>query len=129
MKQVTIQREKWGKEALRNSNGTMCCLGFCGIKAGVQPQALKNVAMPGGVGSKAWDEEGGGISFQKFKKAFPMLFNLKAGSRNSKLADRLAAANDSTLSAERREQSVIRIGKTGGINFKFTGKHRKEEND
>lgn len=36
LKELTIQRSRWGTDALKNPDGTMCCLGFameaCGIE-------------------------------------------------------------------------------------------------
>ena len=47
--ELTIDRAKWGTNALLNQDDTMCCLGFACRAAGIGKSKIGNQGMPGDV--------------------------------------------------------------------------------
>ena len=49
LKVVVIKRSEWGMHAMRNHDGTKCCLGFVAEQLGVLPSKTLNVGYPSGL--------------------------------------------------------------------------------
>lgn len=117
---VIIDRAKWGKKALLNTKGKMCCLGFCAKSAGIDPKDMRGASMPN-------NRKLGTDGSSKFLAKFPKLMYVDSYSTNvanSGLAIELAEANDHMVNGAKKEAKIKALGKKAGIQFVFTGSYR-----
>lgn len=101
MRRVTIQRSKWGTNALRNKAGRYCCLGFCAKAAGITDEQMQGVGLPGDLNYA--------YAYQ-FDNYFPTLGNV---------AGELAEINDSNKRKHNKEKDIKALGKSVGVDFRF----------
>lgn len=114
MLNVVIQRKKHirgqkSPSCMRNENGSMCCLGFAAVAAGIPKECLMYKSSPCELFVTA-----------KQRKILEKLELVDKFKRNSSAAVDLMIANDSKdLSGKEKEKEIIRLGKQIGINFSF----------
>lgn len=114
MKRVVIDRKKWGRRALLNSKGKMCCLGFCAKSAGVKPESMRGTSMPNNLGYER----------ARVAEKFPMLLEVDYNSfDNADIAYQLATVNDGMVNGAKKEAKIKQLGKQAGIDFVFTGSY------
>lgn len=101
--ELVIDRAKWGKGALLNSEGKMCCLGFLSKACGVPDEEIKYVPFP----HTNWDK-------------IPTAFR-----GNTPACSKAAAINDEYTqepqTPEEREAALISLFSEKGIALRFTG--------
>jgi hypothetical protein len=111
---VTIDRSKWrtgsgskyatglGATKLLNSDGFMCCLGFCCKAAGCSDKDIMNITSPVGVYS----------------------FNLAGTSlRYSQFSLKAMEINDGSLIREVKEQKLSELFRDSSFEIEFTGEY------
>ena len=115
---VIIDRAKWGKKALLNTKGKMCCLGFCAKSAGINPKIMRGASMPS-------DGRLGDAGVDMFMEKFPaLLYRDEYYPTNTNIAHNLAEINDGMINGPKKEAKIKELGKEAGIQFVFTGSYR-----
>ena len=108
IKKLRIDRARWGKERLLDSEtGKMCCLGFMGIACGLSSKTITDKDMPSSLS---------GVAMSRYPKAF----------RNGNSADIAATINDDrNISHALRESKLKKLFKENGIALTFHGKRTR----
>jgi len=110
MKTFIINRKRWGKYALLNRDGKMCCLGFCSKSFGIPKEALDNISIPLG------------IENSKYKKLLPRwLLNSTSPGAEPSDVERLTGINDGDKPSSEKEELISKIFKKHHIIVKFVG--------
>jgi len=109
IKAFSIDRKLWGKGALLNDDGTMCCLGHLGRACGIGNKELKDAFSSG---YEEWTNRG-----------YP--FEFCADERNPRVATELAIMiNDSDLMARPEKERRLKVlFRSRGIRLTFRGKY------
>lgn len=115
-KSFTISRSKWGREALLNDNGTMCCLGFWAKACGFKPDEINGCShTPGDVDRQGDDTP------DKRMKAFNKI-PIHVRENLAEINDNDVGAEDPSgkpLSDEEREGHIKAIFSTFGVRVNF----------
>lgn len=116
IERLSIDRARWGKSALRNDDGTMCCLGFLGVACGVPESEMLEVGMPND------------IVGMKYRSKYPIdVFADDDRDTESDFADEAASINDSgIIKPYRKEEKLKKLFKTVGIKLTFRGKRKSK---
>lgn len=113
---LVIPRKLWGKGALLNKDGTMCCLGHASKACGVPESYMRNYSSDFSgsydmsVPRVQWEDEYGMPHW--------MIHYLSSTTTGR---DAAIAVNDSDMPDERREAELIEIFKDHGIELVFEG--------
>lgn len=107
---LTIPRKLWGRHALLNLDGTMCCLGHASVACGVPKEKLRNEGSPLGMPLLVWTHD----------------YNVPAWITHEDNGARRCAAGindraDEESSDADREAELITLFKNKGIELVFTG--------
>jgi hypothetical protein len=103
VRNLTIEREKWGRGTLCDDYGSLCCLGFYGLALGVPKKDMLNHGVPGQVAcyrhqpEAAWLLDGDGD---------PAV----VGASHPVLAQKLMTANDDLSLSQGERESKIKAG-------------------
>lgn len=107
--ELVIDRAKWGKSALLNPDGTMCCLGFLSKACGVEDVQMLGVSYP----KYEWIKSNG--------------LNKEFAANTGDQLSRAAQINDSTdMPIADKEIQLTALFAKNGIALSFTGDHRSE---
>jgi hypothetical protein len=111
IKELIIDRARWGQSALLNKDGTMCCLGFLSKACGVHDEVMLDVAFP----RFDW------INKYNINKEFVFLFpSLSLG--DPEMAAKIN--DDNSISKSEKETKLIELFAKNNINLSFIGEHR-----
>jgi hypothetical protein len=106
IKELVIDRARWGTGQLRNEDGSMCCLGFLGKACGIKVKDMLAVGMPDDLPS--WLIE---------------LFPDGLNSRDEIAAEQAANINDDPNMPRKKKEAKLReLFKTQGIKLTFVGR-------
>jgi hypothetical protein len=113
IKELIIDRARWGQSALLNKDGTMCCLGFLSKACGVHDEVMLDVALP------------------RFDWIKEYNINKEFGIGTALAIDRASAAgaaakinDDNSISKSEKETKLIELFAKNNINLSFIGEHR-----
>jgi hypothetical protein len=111
--ELVIDRQKWGTGALKNEDGTMCCLGFLSEACGYGDQ-LRHIDVKGidhgsvGLPNPLWID-------------VPPVFR---DGHISEIATKAARINDSDRLQDEKEEALFTLFKNNGIKLSFVGEPR-----
>lgn len=108
--QMTIERSRWGRYVLYNSdNKKLCCLGFLGLASGLTVEDMNHIGSPMHV-ERRQDLQG--------KASWPE--GLLEQGQNSAVCLQLIKVNDYGVEAD-REVQIKALFKTLNVDVEFTG--------
>ena len=119
MLNVVIQRKKHlrgqkSPSCMRNENGSMCCLGFAAVAAGIPKECLLNKQTPYNVYIHGNDNVRSILEKYNF-----VLFDNNPKVHSPIMCELMDTNDSAILSSKAKEKEIIRLGKQIGINFSF----------
>jgi hypothetical protein len=128
---VVIDRSKWrtglhsvnhtgtGDTELLNSDGYMCCLGFCCKAAGILDAAISGIGAPSDLCKVDKEAE---------KKIGSLVRNCANHTLNSKLSKDAMSINDDEYSTSpEKEKKLLELFKDSEFEIEFTGEYFQRE--
>lgn len=113
--ELTIDRDRWGRERLRKEDGSMCCLGFASAACGVSPRQLMfhNAGYPSALGRDA---------IRMIERHFPIL-SISGYEAAQSFVTRAININDSCiLTSHEREEALRGLFRNVKVKLKFRGR-------
>jgi hypothetical protein len=126
---VTIDRSKWrtgadsiystgnGATCLLNSQGFMCCLGFCSKALGIEDAVMLNKNYPSNIYCKVLENS-------------KLVFNAAYEKFDTNLTSAAVVINDFSFSSpETKEEELLELFNDSVFELEFIGEYTKEKND